>query len=87
MNQPQGRIDLLVLNLSQAVCQRIRENTGFDAWGNGGEEFTKEVISQLGLPTEPINIGKTLAQNLFVERNPRRRGTKWLRRPNRRIAR
>jgi hypothetical protein len=67
MNQPQGRIDLLVLNLSQAVCQRIRENTGFNAWANGGEEFTKEVIQQLGLPTEPINIGKTLAQNLFSQ--------------------
>jgi len=65
MSDLMGRIDIFVLRMSHAICQRITERTGVELWNSGGERIAHELIKEVGLPTEPIDIPMTIARNVL----------------------
>lgn len=77
-----GRVDLLLLGLAEKFCglarTEIRNRTGYDVdlWDEGGiRNAVTEAIGEYGIPTEPIDIGMTLARNVFgiLPEAPKRR--------------
>jgi hypothetical protein len=70
-----GRLDLFVMNLSQALCAQFKAKTGLDLWANGGERITRAFIDERGIPTEPVDLPMTIARNVGIlpKRNPVRR--------------
>jgi hypothetical protein len=67
MDDPRGRVDLLLLRLGEAICGRIQAHTGVDLWEGspalnqtGLKQLTNEFIDQCGVPRAPIDIPRTL---------------------------
>jgi hypothetical protein len=61
-----GRLDLFVMNLSQALCAQFQAKTGLDLWANGGERITRAFIDERGIPTEPVDLPMTIARNVGI---------------------
>jgi hypothetical protein len=73
-DNPTGRLDLLVMNLSRALCVHVQAKTGVDLWANGGERVTQAFIEERGILTEPVDLPITIARTLGIlpKRTPRR---------------
>lgn len=70
----QGRVDLLLIGLGKAMCASVAAQTGFDFWPNGGELLVQRFIERANIPTEPINIGKSIVNNLIPAKKTKRVG-------------
>ena len=69
---PQGRVDILLLRLAQAACGTLQVNTGLDLWPQA-KPVVEELIDYHGIPRKQINIGRTIAVNVFGILPQRRR--------------
>jgi hypothetical protein len=62
---PKGRLDILILRLGEALCQRVQVRTGLDFWNDGGlREAANQFIDELQIPRAQINIPQTLLNAL-----------------------
>jgi hypothetical protein len=68
MDDPRGRLDILLLRLGEAICGRIKAHTGIDLWEgspstnqSGLKALTNEFIDECGIPRRPIDIPRTIA--------------------------
>ena len=71
MDDPRGRLDILLLRLGEAICGRIKAHTGVDLWEgspatnqSGLKQLTNEFIDECGIPRQAIDIPRTIAAAL-----------------------
>jgi hypothetical protein len=73
---PQGRVDLLLMRLGEEVCKRVQSKTGIDLWNgspetnqSGAKQLLEEFIGLSGIPQTPIDVPMTLAQLVLPKRS------------------
>jgi len=60
----EGRLDLLLLRCGELIGQKVQAATGVDIWTPELESSVRELIKDAGVPSERIDFGTTVGDEI-----------------------